>query len=565
MIVHHSPFPDLSLPPAQTSLPSLLFRDLLPPALLTSSASGPPSCSSSRLDEPLVLPPPFHEKYNTNPVRPKAEALSLRGLKDLAERWATFLASESSWTKAASGNEKQQPQQQQQQAVLSLVTSNQHDYTAAVLGAHLAHPGEGITSASSSSSSFRSASSSASGSPGGVVALHNPSYTAHELAHQFRLVNTNVVLCSRKGAENVREAVRLAREEEGEDDSSGGRLQGQVGVWCFDEDGEEQQQQADGIAREASEAGAKVTASTSSPPLRSWYSVLPPSLDEPSSKALWQRHISASHGSQDAVYCFSSGTSGKPKAVRLSHGSLVANVIQATGLMHDRLCEPLFDRWDREDKEGWYDATTGSKRGDESPPAHGLVQRVLGKLNLTSDGSADEDRPSRRELHIDILPQFHCYGLLVAFVAMHTVSVKVIECDRLAHRGSHWPPPTPPDYVHLDHTTLHPPTLLPPPLPTPNNSGALHLFLPRTPNPPRSVPLTRSRAVLGRPLLYASRCLGCRLAPFKAARGVVGEAQDKGNGRVWDERDEPDHLSGDGRGLELGQECRRGGEACGLH
>jgi acyl-CoA synthetase (AMP-forming)/AMP-acid ligase II len=211
----------------------------------------------------------------------------------------------------------------------------------------------------------------------------------------------------------------LAREEEDEHDSSGKRLQGEVGIWCFDE---EEGAEQDGSGSKTSESGAKGTEGASSPPLQSWYSVLPPSLDESSSKSLWKRHTSASHGSQDAVYCFSSGTSGKPKAVRLSHGSLVANVIQATGLMHDRLCEPLFDRWAAQDQQGWYDATKDSKRGDETPRGPGLVQRVLGKLNLTSDGGADEERPSKRELHIDILPQFHCYGLLVTFVAMHTVS-----------------------------------------------------------------------------------------------------------------------------------------------
>ncbi|PWN21047.1 acetyl-CoA synthetase-like protein [Microstroma glucosiphilum] len=419
MIVHRSPFPDLSLPPAETSLPSFLFRDLLPSA---AHSISPPGCSSSgsssspRSDEPLVIPPPFHEKFNPNPVRPKAEALSLRGLKDLAERWATFLAAEPTWTRGSQGHEHEQ----QQQPVLSLVTSNQHDYTAAVLGAHLAHPADDHSSASGSGPSSSSASPSR-GPPGGVVALHNPSYTAHELAHQFRLVRTNVVLCSRKGADNVREAVRLAREEEGDDDSAGGKLLGEVDVWCFDEE-------QDGQGGKSPEAEAKGSDCASSATLRSWYSVLPPSLDSSSSKSLWQRHLSTSHGSQDAVYCFSSGTSGKPKAVRLSHGSLVANVIQATGLMHDRLCEPLFDRWIAGDKEGWYDATKSSRRGDESPPATGLVQRVLGKLNLTSDGGDEEDehKSPKRELHIDILPQFHCYGLLVAFVAMHTITPRYI-------------------------------------------------------------------------------------------------------------------------------------------
>lgn len=511
MIIHRSPFPDVSLPPAETSLPSFLFRDLLPSTSASSSPSPSSSSSagsSSRLDEPLVLPPPHQEKFNPKPVRPKAEPLSLRGLRDIAERWATFLASEPTWTTGAAGGDKQQ----QKQAVLSLVTSNQHDYAAAVLGAHLAHPVEEHASASTSTS--------ASSSPGGVVALHNPSYTSRELAQQFRLVRTNVVLCSRKGADNVREAVRLAREEEDEHDSSGEKLQGEVGIWCFDE---EEGAEQDGTATKTSQAGPKATDGASAAPLQSWYSVLPPPLDESSSRSLWERHISASHGPQDAVYCFSSGTSGKPKAVRLSHGSLVANVIQATGLMHDRLYEPLFDRWAAQDEQGWYDATQGSKRGDETPRGPGLVQRVLGKLNLTSDGGADEERPSKRELHIDILPQFHCYGLLVTFVAMHTVSVQV---KGKLTKGVPAHPLRFPDYVLLDHPTLHPAALLPPAIPPPDHNGALHLLLPRPSHPPRPLPLTRSRRTLGRPLLSPSRRLRSRFSPTQITRGVVGEAWD---------------------------------------
>lgn len=91
-----------------------------------------------------------------------------------------------------------------------------------------------------------------------------------------------------------------------------------------------------------------------------------------------------------AVFCFSSGTSGPPKVVRLSHFNLVANVVQTTVALGGRMNKPRFD------DANWYDQPLG--------PAQ--------------DGT--------HEVHLSILPQFHCYGLLTALAALHTATPCVI-------------------------------------------------------------------------------------------------------------------------------------------
>ncbi|WFD44021.1 hypothetical protein MPSI1_002686 [Malassezia psittaci] len=90
------------------------------------------------------------------------------------------------------------------------------------------------------------------------------------------------------------------------------------------------------------------------------------------------------------VYCFSSGTSGLPKVVGLSHYNVVSNVIQTVATLGGRMNKPRFDDAD------WYNQPL-------LPPQNG-----------------------HEEFHISILPQFHCYGLLMAIAALHTATPCVV-------------------------------------------------------------------------------------------------------------------------------------------
>lgn len=91
-----------------------------------------------------------------------------------------------------------------------------------------------------------------------------------------------------------------------------------------------------------------------------------------------------------AMYCFSSGTSGTPKIVCLSHFNLVANVIQTVATLGGRMNVPRFD------DAHWYDQPL-------LPPQNGTNQ-----------------------FHLSILPQFHCYGMLMAVASLHTATPSVI-------------------------------------------------------------------------------------------------------------------------------------------
>ncbi|WFD31644.1 hypothetical protein MSPP1_002683 [Malassezia sp. CBS 17886] len=91
-----------------------------------------------------------------------------------------------------------------------------------------------------------------------------------------------------------------------------------------------------------------------------------------------------------AVYCFSSGTSGLPKVVRLSHFSIVANMIQTVVTLGGRMNKPRFD------DAQWFDQPL-------APPQDGTDA-----------------------FHLSILPQFHCYGLLMAFACLFTVTPCVV-------------------------------------------------------------------------------------------------------------------------------------------
>lgn len=77
-----------------------------------------------------------------------------------------------------------------------------------------------------------------------------------------------------------------------------------------------------------------------------------------------------------AFICWSSGTSGPPKALALSHHNIISNIIQFDVLLGDR-------------------------------------------FNNYHQGRTDE-------VHIDVLPQFHAYGLITTLLAYHTCTPRYV-------------------------------------------------------------------------------------------------------------------------------------------
>lgn len=77
-----------------------------------------------------------------------------------------------------------------------------------------------------------------------------------------------------------------------------------------------------------------------------------------------------------AFICWSSGTSGPPKALALSHRNIIANIIQFDALLGDRFNNHRLGRTD--------------------------------------------------EVHIDVLPQFHAYGLITTLLAYHTCTPRYV-------------------------------------------------------------------------------------------------------------------------------------------
>lgn len=109
------------------------------------------------------------------------------------------------------------------------------------------------------------------------------------------------------------------------------------------------------------------------------------------------------------------------------HKNLVANTIQSTFLLYDRMNDAMQDgkKFSADKKSGWYEAAEkhgsgrevkpAGQRGDTAAPPTTEKQRYGKDI-------VDERPKGQKEFHIDVLPQFHCYGLLVNLVAIHTVS-----------------------------------------------------------------------------------------------------------------------------------------------
>ncbi|KAF7985368.1 hypothetical protein HWV62_6603 [Athelia sp. TMB] len=81
------------------------------------------------------------------------------------------------------------------------------------------------------------------------------------------------------------------------------------------------------------------------------------------------------HGAP-AFICWSSGTSGPPKALALTHRNVIANILQFKALLGDRFNDYAVGRID--------------------------------------------------EVHIDVLPQFHAYGLITTLLAYHTCTPRYV-------------------------------------------------------------------------------------------------------------------------------------------
>lgn len=188
---------------------------------------------------------------------------------------------------------------------------------------------------------------------GGVPSLLSPMYKPEELNHAFELTRPRAILASLttyEGAKNA--AAKLSQTGAGN-----------IDVYVFDEEHEQS------MYRRLIDPGKKIRAS--------------------GDKSL--ETVQTNPMTDEAFYCFSSGTSGLPKAVRLSHTNMVTNTIQMTVTLGGRVNKPVYD------PSGWYN--------QPEAPVH--------------DGKS--------EVHYSLLPQFHCYGMITALINLHTITPGVIE------------------------------------------------------------------------------------------------------------------------------------------
>ncbi|KAL9938592.1 hypothetical protein V8E36_002311 [Tilletia maclaganii] len=416
-MVFHSPHPDLNIPPYRC-LPDFLLEH---PSFLN---ADPKSSLGKAIRRPILFGSPSNKSS-----RKDAGPLSLWDLRQRARAFAAslLLPQHEGQTPWAHGD------------VLLLFSTSQHDYAAAVLGCQLA---------------------------GGTAALANPSYKPTELAHQLRLIGgPKAILTLEANLDTVHEAIELATTQD-EPEHNLSKIAHPPHVWVFEESHPQSwfKSQIEPGLQLLNDHGNSSKSSSSTTPH-----------NNAAKEALAAVQIDPLNDT--AILCFSSGTSGIPKAVRLSHTNIISNLIQATFLLADRLNQPLFD------DGGWYSqATTNSaaitpnvktparkgsaaegdhhhhhhsQSGEGSSPDHsklgkssstsaGLTMSQLPSVGretaaqqinlltkalrkLPSFGKAKSQKvPKGSEFHIDILPQFHCYGLLVSLIALHTATPRIV-------------------------------------------------------------------------------------------------------------------------------------------
>lgn len=187
---------------------------------------------------------------------------------------------------------------------------------------------------------------------GGAPALANPMFQPGELAHMFSLTKPRAILSS-----TAKYDAAVAAAEKYLDDC-GVKLE----VFVFDEEHERS------YLKLLVQPGAEIL--------------------KKNDKILEQVQFDTKN--DEALYCFSSGTSGLPKAVRLSHSAIIANTIQMTATLGGRVNQPTVD------DAHWYDQP-------KAPVQNG-----------------------NNEFHYAILPQFHCYGMITSLINVHTATPCVI-------------------------------------------------------------------------------------------------------------------------------------------
>lgn len=188
---------------------------------------------------------------------------------------------------------------------------------------------------------------------GAIPALLNPMYKPEELEHVFNLTKPRALLASLNSYENAKNAADSLAKLTGES----------IDLYVFDEEHEHsfyKRLVEPGI--KARDAGDKLVENVQFDPAK-----------------------------QESMFCFSSGTSGLPKAVRLTHMNLIANTIQMTVTLGGRVNKPTYDLY------GWYDQPA-------APLQEGIDQ-----------------------VHYSLLPQFHCYGMITSIINLHTLTPAIIE------------------------------------------------------------------------------------------------------------------------------------------
>jgi hypothetical protein len=89
--------------------------------------------------------------------------------------------------------------------------------------------------------------------------------------------------------------------------------------------------------------------------------------------------------------------------------------------------KPLVDgtEYSSDGRKGWYDGAEERESGRRKLPLNlfGVSLKEGTRERRKGYQRIDNRQEGQREFHIDVLPQFHCYGLLVNLVALHTVSV----------------------------------------------------------------------------------------------------------------------------------------------